>query len=188
MGLRLNAFCREGCLRRGVCWLNPQAFGYLMKMEICLKATLDHRLRPLPVEGLGTLPLHDWWPKVYGGLVSHVRSLVSKSIATCLQSLRITGISSLCSTRNQAHFHGPTVFYCKNLRDLILFYINKQQNKIKWPLSLPEYLKSVWSPNWNLCQILLESKQAFILFKKEGDEAILTLENYLYHQFLDILI
>ena len=37
-GLRLNTFCREECLGRGVYWLSLQAFRYLIKMEICLEA------------------------------------------------------------------------------------------------------------------------------------------------------
>jgi hypothetical protein len=35
-GLRLNTFCREDCLGRGVYWLSLQAFRYLIKLEICL--------------------------------------------------------------------------------------------------------------------------------------------------------
>jgi hypothetical protein len=38
-GLRLNTFCREECLGRGIYWLSLQAFRYLIKMEICLEAT-----------------------------------------------------------------------------------------------------------------------------------------------------
>ena len=37
-GLKLNTFCREECLGRGVYWLSLQAFRYLIKMEICLEA------------------------------------------------------------------------------------------------------------------------------------------------------
>ena len=54
MGLKLNTFCKEESLGRGVYWLTLQAFSYLIKMEISLEA-----MRPLPVEGLGVLPLHD---------------------------------------------------------------------------------------------------------------------------------
>jgi hypothetical protein len=38
VGLKLNTFCREECLGRGVYWLSLQAFRYLTKMEICLEA------------------------------------------------------------------------------------------------------------------------------------------------------
>jgi hypothetical protein len=37
-GLKLNTFCREECLGRGVYWLRLQAVRYLIKMEICLEA------------------------------------------------------------------------------------------------------------------------------------------------------
>ena len=40
VGLRLNTFCREECLGRGVHWLSLQDFRYLIKMEICLEAML----------------------------------------------------------------------------------------------------------------------------------------------------
>ena len=41
VGLRLNTFCREECLGRGVYWLSPQAFKYLIKMEICLEPSVE---------------------------------------------------------------------------------------------------------------------------------------------------
>ena len=34
VGLRLNTFCREECLGRGVHWLSLQDFRYLLKMEM----------------------------------------------------------------------------------------------------------------------------------------------------------
>jgi hypothetical protein len=37
-GLRLNAFCTEECLEKGVYCLSPSDFRYLIKMEICLEA------------------------------------------------------------------------------------------------------------------------------------------------------
>lgn len=37
-GLRLNTFCREECLERGVYWPSLQAFRYLIEMKICLEA------------------------------------------------------------------------------------------------------------------------------------------------------
>jgi hypothetical protein len=40
VGLRLNTFCREECLERGVYWLSLQAFRYLIKMQLCLEAIL----------------------------------------------------------------------------------------------------------------------------------------------------
>jgi hypothetical protein len=39
VGLRLNTFCREECLKREIYWLNPQAFKYHITMELCLEAT-----------------------------------------------------------------------------------------------------------------------------------------------------
>jgi hypothetical protein len=40
VGLRLNTFCRDEFLGRGVYWLSLQAFRCLIiKMEICLEAT-----------------------------------------------------------------------------------------------------------------------------------------------------
>jgi hypothetical protein len=38
-GLRLNTFCKEKCLGRGVYWLILPAFRYFIKMEIYLEAT-----------------------------------------------------------------------------------------------------------------------------------------------------
>lgn len=59
---------------------------------------------------------------------------------------------------------------------------NKQQKKIKGPLSLPEHPRSVWLSDWNICPIVLESKEALMLFKQQEVEIIiLTLENNLYH-------
>jgi hypothetical protein len=37
-GLRLNTFCREECLGRGVYWLSLQAYSYFIKMEICCES------------------------------------------------------------------------------------------------------------------------------------------------------
>jgi hypothetical protein len=38
-GPRLNTFCREECLGRGVSWLSLQVSRYLIGMEICLEAS-----------------------------------------------------------------------------------------------------------------------------------------------------
>jgi hypothetical protein len=71
----------------------------------------DHRSRPLPVEGVGVLPLCDGWPQIYGRLQPSTRSLVPRSGANTFRSFKVSGVSSLSSTRNQTAFHGPTVEY-----------------------------------------------------------------------------
>jgi hypothetical protein len=35
--LKLNSFCREECVGKGIYWPNLQAFKYLIKMELCLE-------------------------------------------------------------------------------------------------------------------------------------------------------
>lgn len=80
-------------------------------MEICLEAMWSH---PLPVEGLGALPLPDWWPQTYGaencGLVSGARCLGAwqNAYRALLSYLHDVRGFKLSSTRNQVAFNGPT--------------------------------------------------------------------------------
>ena len=52
-------FCREECLGRRVYWLSL-SLKWRSVLRLC-----DLWSCPLPVEGLGALPLHDWWPQIY---------------------------------------------------------------------------------------------------------------------------
>lgn len=117
-------------------------------MEVCLECS-DHRSYPLPVEWFGVLSLHDWWLQLYGGLWQLVTGAWWPGIRqSAYHTFRVTGASSLSSTRNQVTFHRPT----GDIADLVIllhfFYMSIQfPSPICWKgLSFSHCMF------WHLCQ------------------------------------
>jgi hypothetical protein len=81
---------------------SSRPLGTLLKRRSVLRLH-DHRSHSLPVEGLGA----NLW-RVVGGC-SHLTGAGCPGAGqNTFCAFRVTGVSSLCSTRNQAVFHSPT--------------------------------------------------------------------------------
>jgi hypothetical protein len=108
-GLRSDISCREECLRRRAWLTKPfRPLGTSLKWRSILKL-YDLCSHSLLVEGLGTLPLHDWWPRIMEScslLSPGVQELDKMLTVPC----RVTCLWDHwgCWTKNQAAFHHPT--------------------------------------------------------------------------------
>ena len=107
VSLRLNTFCRKECLGRKAYWQASRPLDTSLKWRSVLSLS-DHRSHPLPVEGLGAVPLHDWGPQIYGGLRLETGAWGQRIRQSVYCPFRITGVLSFSSTGNKATFHGPT--------------------------------------------------------------------------------
>jgi hypothetical protein len=109
VGLRLNTFCREECLGRGVYWLSLQAFRYLVKMEICLEPTLPQVMSSTCGRAWGIACTWLMATNLWGAAASD-RGLVPRNRWSAYHSFRVSGVSSLSSPGKQGAFHHPTKY------------------------------------------------------------------------------
>ena len=64
---------------------------------------------------------------------------MSRSVAKCLLSVRIAGVSNLSSTRNQAAFHGPTLCReCHRLKEMLKHPVLKERVNLDPAVELDE--------------------------------------------------
>lgn len=75
-----------------------------------LLSLCEHRSCPPHVDRIGLLPLHDWWPQISGALKLMTGAWCPGIGRNSYCPFRVSRVSGLSSTRNQATFHCPTSF------------------------------------------------------------------------------
>lgn len=105
----VKCLLQGGVSGKGSYWLSLQTFRYLIKMELCLESLWPQVLSSTCEVAWGSTPT--WLTGGHKSIESCSLMTEAKGPGTrrvTCSSSRVTLVSSLCSSRNQAAFHGPT--------------------------------------------------------------------------------